>query len=234
MKLTRAAHNLAAETPSFPASGIVPCWASDDGRVALYNNDCLEVLPHLAGVDAVITDPPYGISADKANAHSSIRDCAKWPESEWDKARPSVEILRMLPDIAATVAIWGGNFFADCLPASSGWLIWRKPQAETGFSMADAELCWTSSPIACRMKTIRRRDGNLHPTQKPVEVMAWTMAAIKVAIGATVLDCFMGSGTTGIACIRSGRKFIGIEKDPVYFEIAKERIKNEMRQGRLF
>ena len=215
-------------------SSEAPCWASDDGTVTLYHADCLDVLPLLSGIDAVITDPPYGISADKGKAHSSIRDSAKWPESEWDKNRPPDEILRLLPTISMKVAIWGGNYFADCLPPSSGWLVWRKPQAETGFSMADAELCWTSEPISCRMQTIKRRDGNLHPTQKPVQVITWTMIATKVPQGATVLDPFMGSGTTGIACIRSGRKFIGIEKDAKYFEIAKERIRKELQVGRLF
>jgi len=223
------------ETPqTSSASAVMPCWANDDGSIQLYNSDCLDVLPFLYGVDAVITDPPYGISADKKKAHSSIRDNEKWIESEWNKERPSDRTLRLLPIFSQKTAIWGGNYFADCFPPCSGWLVWRKPQAETGFSMADAELCWTSEEFSCRMKTSNRRDGNLHPTQKPVSIILWTMEQVKVNQGATVLDPFMGSGTTGIACIRSGRKFIGIEKDEKYFEIAKKRIQKELQQGRLW
>jgi DNA modification methylase len=199
--------------------------------VTIIHGDCRDVLP--VECDAVVTDPPYGIEADKANAHSSIRDNAAWPASEWDKQRPDDETLHKLPTLALLVAVWGGNYFADCFPASGGWLIWRKPEAETGFSLADAELCWTSQKFAARMKTMQRRDGNDHPTQKPVAVMAWTMDALKVPDGATVLDPYMGSGTTGIACIRTGRKFIGIEKDARYFEVARDRLEKELRQGLL-
>ena len=209
----------------------VSCYASSCGRVTLYLGDW-ETLPSIP-CDAVVTDPPYGIEADKAKAHSSIRDNDAWPESEWDKQRPADETLRKLPKLAALVAVWGGNYFADCLPASGGWLIWRKPQAETGFSLADAELCWTSRNFAARMKTIPRRDGNDHPTQKPVMAMVWTMDALKVPSGATVFDPYMGSGTTGIACIRTGRRFIGVERDPTHYANAVERIRREI-EGDLF
>lgn len=84
------------------------------------------------------------------------------------------------------------------------------------------------------MKTMPRRDGNDHPTQKPVLAMAWTMDAMKVPSGAVVFDPYMGSGTTGIACIRTGRRFVGIEKDPTHYATAVERIKNELAQGDLF
>jgi hypothetical protein len=173
------------------------------------------------------------MSADKDNAHSSIRDNARWPESEWDKQRPPDEALRLLPTLAEIVAIWGGNYFADCLPPSGGWLVWRKPEAETGFSLADAELCWTNQDFAARMKTMPRRDGNEHPTQKTVLVMAWTMNQLKVPEGATVLDPYMGSGTTGIACLRTNRNFIGIEKDPEHFKTACARLERECNQGAL-
>ena len=203
------------------------------GNATLYCGDCMEVLPTLDKVDAVITDPPYGIGADKANAHSSIRDDPSWRDTGWDNHRPSDSLLRVLPGLAGTVAIWGGNYFADCLPPSSGWLIWRKPEAETGFSLADAEMCWTSKPFAARMKTIPRRDGNLHPTQKPGAVMSWTMTHLKVPEYGTVLAPVMGSGPTGVACINLDRKFIGIEIDPHYFDIACERIHRAQQQLKL-
>jgi len=201
------------------------------GNATLYLGDCLEILPTLPKVDAVITDPPYGIDANKAGAHSSIRDNVAWPVGDWDKRRPSLEAFAAVLAAAPNVAIWGGNYFADLLPASSGWLCWRKPEAETGFSLADIELCWTSEPFAARCKTYARRDGNEHPTQKPVEIMQWTMRFVP---GETILDPFMGSGTTGVACMNLGRKFIGIEIEPRYFQIACERIENAQRQARMF
>ena len=213
------------------------CQIWESGPVTLYHGDCRHIIPLLPIADAVITDPPYGLQANKANAHSHIRDNDKWAAGNWDNKRPDEVLLRKLPLLAPRVAIWGGNYFADCLPASGGWLIWRKPEAETGFSLADAELCWTSLNFAPRMKTFARRDGrdgNLHPTQKPVALMAWTMDRVGLPEGTTVLDPFTGSGTTAIACIRTGRRFIGIEKDAAYFEVVKARIESELSQGRLF
>jgi DNA modification methylase len=196
----------------------------------LYLGDCREVLPTLGKVDAVVTDPPYGIGADKKNAHSSIRDNMAWEKTTWDESRPDADIFKTIASYPRA-AIWGGNYFADLLPASSGWLVWRKPQAETGFSLADVEMCWTSEPFAARTLTLPRRDGNLHPTQKPVEVMQWTLGFIK---GETILDPFMGSGTTGVACAKLGRKFIGIEIDEGYFDIACRRIEAAYKQPDLF
>ena len=201
------------------------------GDATLYLGDCMEILPTLGKVDAVITDPPYGINADKKGAHSSIRDNPNWSDGGWDSERPAPDVFAAILGAGTEVAIWGGNYFADQLPASGAWLIWRKPEAETGFSMSDAELCWTNGAFAARMKTFPRRDGNQHPTQKPVAVMGWTLDYLK---GAVVLDPFMGSGSTGVAAVALGRKFIGIEREPKYFEIACKRIEQAYNQRPLF
>jgi len=201
-----------------------------DGRVMLYRGDCREILPTLGKVDACVTDPPYGIQAAKKKAHSSIRDNPGWENQAWDDVRPEESILRALGGFPES-AIWGGNYFADLLPASPAWLVWRKPQAETGFSLADVELCWTNKAFAARTLTHQRRDGQDHPTQKPVEVMRWTLSFIR---GETILDPFMGSGTTGVAAVKLGRKFIGIEIDPRYFDIACRRIEDAARQPDMF
>ena len=200
------------------------------GNATLYLGDCREILPTLPKVDAVITDPPYGIQADKGKAHSSIRDNDAWGRDGWDDARPPAELFALILAAGPRLAIWGGNYFADMLPASSGWLCWRKPEAETGFSLADIELCWTNMAFAARTKTLPRRDGNEHPTQKPVALMEWTAGFVP---GKLVLDPFMGSGTTGVACMNLGRAFIGIEREPKYFDIACRRIEDAQRQGRL-
>lgn len=198
--------------------------------VELWLGDCLEVLPTLGRFDAVVTDPPYGIGAAKGKAHSSIRDNNAWQASDWDNSRPDEELIRSLGRYPEA-AIWGGNYFADLLPASSGWLVWRKPEAETGFSLADVELCWTNIAFAARTKTASRRDGNHHPTQKPVDVMLWTIGFTK---GCSILDPFMGSGTTGVAAVKLGRRFTGIEIDPGYFDIARRRIEAALKQPDMF
>ena len=201
------------------------------GSATLYLGDCLEILPTLPKVDAVITDPPYGIGMAKKKAHSSIAQNDKWPDLKWDNERPPPEAFDLILRAATNVATWGGNYFADLLPASAAWLSWRKPEAETGFSLADIELCWTNMAFAARCKTYARRDGNDHPTQKPLAIMTWTLNFVP---GKSVLDPFMGSGTTGVAASNLGRTFIGIEVHEPYFNIACERIENAQRQERLF
>jgi site-specific DNA-methyltransferase (adenine-specific) len=201
------------------------------GRATLYLGDCREVLPALGKVDAVVTDPPYGIGMAKKKAHSSIAQNGKWPELKWDDKRPDPSIFAAILGQADHIAIWGGNYFADLLPASPAWLSWRKPEAETGFSLADIELCWTNLQFAARCRTYARRDGNDHPTQKPVSIMLWTLDFVP---GALVVDPFMGSGTTGVAAVQMQRDFIGIEREPAYFDIACRRIEDAQRQGSLF
>jgi site-specific DNA-methyltransferase (adenine-specific) len=200
------------------------------GDAILYQGDCYTILPTLPPVDAVITDPPYGIGAAKGKAHSSIRDNPDWDEKSWDDSPPSAAIMDLAISKGGCAFVWGGNYFS--LPPSSGWLVWRKPEAETGFSLADVELCWTNLDFAARCKTLPRRDGNQHPTQKPVLLMEWCIK--QAGDPKTVLDPFMGSGTTGVACANLGRSFIGIEADPRYFDIACERITAAQAQGRLF
>lgn len=200
------------------------------GEHRLILGDCREVKWGLGPEHAVVTDPPYGIGAAKKNAHSSIRDNDAWVNADWDDGRPSASIFRRML-LAPEVAIWGGNYFADLLPASSAWLAWIKPEADTGFSLADMELCWTNLGFAARTKRLPRRDGNEHPTQKPVSVMAWTLSFVR---SAEIFDPFMGSGTTGVACVQLGRQFTGIEADERYFDIACRRIEEAYRQPRLF
>ena len=207
-----------------------PDWQTDDGAIQLFCGDCLDILPTLGKVDCVVTDPPYGIQADKAKSHSSIRDNGKWGGMGWDESRPSKLAFDLILT-ADEVALWGGNYFADLLPPSPAWLAWIKPEAETGFSLADMELCWTNKKFAARTKRLPRRDGNLHPTQKPVAVIEWTLSFIE---SQSILDPFMGSGTTGVACVRLGRRFIGIERERKYFDIAVKRITDELNRTRLF
>ncbi len=212
------------------------------GDATLYLGDCREILPLLpkhvpesrfgnTQKMAVLTDPPYGIASvwkggkghgwGKARLEGGLRN-------EWDESAPSAETLNVILAAGEECVIWGGNYF-DLKP-SRGWFVWNKP--ERGFSLAEAELAWTNRDTVIRVFDGPRSDpGREHPTQKPLALMLWCVEQLKAR---TILDPFMGSGTTGVACAKLGRKFIGIELEPKYFDIACKRIDDAYRQPRLF
>lgn len=197
--------------------------------VSIINADCRAVLP--LACDAVVTDPPYGIGKDAATRRpSNYQRMAGMTPRDWDNEAPDVAFLLAL---AECVVIWGGNYYG--LPPTRGWLSWFKPDAPP--SMASLELCWTSRDMNARQisHSIAATNGERvgHPTQKPVRVMVWCMEQARVPEGALVLDPFAGSGSTGVACIRTGRRFIGIERNPAHFATMRTRLENELRQGLL-
>lgn len=204
------------------------------GNATLYLGDCLEVLPTLPKVDAMITDPPYGIGF-AAQPTMYQRKAGHGPAA-WDNRAPSVNVLRKFVALARVAAIWGGNYFG--LPPSRGWLGWVKPDSVP--SMADFELAWTSEDRNAKVfhKSVKssalEKDmvRGFHPTQKPVSLMEWT--ASEIGVKGEILDPYMGSGTTGVAAVRMGLPFIGCEMDPKYFETACRRIEEAQKQTDLF
>lgn len=203
-----------------------PYYGPEDG-ITIYHGDCREILPQLPKVDLVLTDPPYGIGADKANAHSSIRDNEKWPDMKWD-VRPSSFLIQLALNKGKNQIIWGGNYFS--LFPSRCWLVWNKP--ERNFSLADAELAWTNFDAAVRVFDYPRSDGErAHPTQKPLALMKWCIQQCRYDdLPQTVLDPFMGSGTTLRAAKDLGRKATGIEIEEKYCEIAAKRLAQKVLQ----
>jgi DNA modification methylase len=203
------------------------------GDATLYHGDCMDVMPLLDGIDSVITDPPYGIGEHGGACRTrGAPGYAKHENLGWDNQRPSVVVFDEMRRLSERVVIWGGNYFADLLPPSMGWLYWRKLM---GGDFSDGELAWTSKQMALREFTrCPKGMDKTHPCEKPVDLMAWCIAKMGVPEGATVCDPFMGSGTTGVACANLGRKFIGIEAQRKYFDIACERIAAAYAQGRLF
>ena len=197
--------------------------------ITIYHGDCREILPDLPKVDLVLTDPPYGIGCSgRVNNQGA---------AAWDAERADVAWLL---DIAQSLCIWGGNYFADNLPASESWLIWLKRPA--GFdndprTYAPLEMAWTDYGGKPRVKTHvwdgGKRAGEkgnrtfCHPAQKPIEVMRWciVLAPDEPRI---ILDPFMGSGTTLRAAKDLGRKAIGIELEEKYCEIAAKRLQQEV------
>jgi DNA modification methylase len=198
-----------------------------DALVTIYNADCRQVLPFLPKFDLLLTDPPYGIGADKHEGPAE-HGWKQWNSSGWDKEKPPAWLLEMIREAAKEAIVWGGNYYS--LPPSMGWLVWDKGQRD--FSLADAELAWTSRQKAVRCFDYSRaammKEGRVHPTQKPSALMKWCLGLVPEA--QTVLDPFAGSGTTGVACKLEGRKATLIEISEEYCEKAAKRLS----QGVLF
>ncbi len=200
------------------------------GDCRLIRGDCLEVMPTLGKFDAVVTDPPYGIGAGTGIGKVTKQGSDFRGREQWDDAAPDVLWIAAL---GCPAIVWGGNYFG--LPASSGFLVWDKIQPEK-FSLAMAELAWTNVKTPAkiwRWKSMSINGGaKAHPTQKPLALMEWCIGFLPDAV--TILDPFMGSGTTGVACVKLGRKFTGIELDARYFDIACKRIEEAYRQPDMF
>ena len=195
------------------------------GDATLYLGDCLDILPALGKVDAILTDPPYGIGINKSNRLSVSRGFGgqTWDESPAD--------LSWLVPMGVPSIVWGGNYFD--LPPTRCVLAWDKNNA--GRDFADFEMAWTNLDMVARRIVFRPMNmdgGKVHPTQKPITVMKWCLDFLPDA--ETILDPFCGSGSTGVACAKLGRKFIGIELDETYFDIACDRIQKAYDEPDLF
>jgi site-specific DNA-methyltransferase (adenine-specific) len=215
------------------------------GGQRLILGDCLAVMPLLGKVDAVVTDPPYGINfVHGGNDNSGIGKGAYATKFAGVKIAGDAGPFDPSPILSMSECciVWGANHFADKMPSTASWLIWDK-RAASGHTndFADCEIAWANYGGVARifrhhwdgmMKASERGQPRVHPTQKPVAVMEWCLRLIPNA--ETILDPFMGSGTTLVACQRMGRNGIGIEIDPDYFDIACKRVDEATRQPGLF
>ncbi len=193
----------------------------------LYLGDCLDIMRGMPdkSVDAVITDPPYGI-----NSHN-MRSCVAFMDVSWDSKPASDFAINECLRVSKNQIIFGGNYFN--LPPTRCFLIWDKGGRIYGRSWAECEMAWTNYDQVARIYKTDIREDKEHPTQKPIALMKWIINNYTQP-GSTILDPFMGSGTTGVACAQTGRNFIGIEIDPGYFEIAQRRIHDAEQQPLLF
>ena len=197
------------------------------GNATLYVGDCAEILPTLGQFDAVVTDPPYGIGITKSNRLSKSRG---FEDTGWDNKPPSKQLIDFVVSKGNQAILWGGNYFD--LPPTRCILAWDKQNE--GRDFADLEMAWTNLDKVARI--FRKRPMNMdfgkeHPTQKPVALMQWCIDKVD---GITILDPFMGSGSTGVACAKMGKTFVGIEKDSNYFDIACKRIESAYAQPDMF
>jgi DNA modification methylase len=218
------------------------------GLATLYLGDCRDIAASLERPAAVITDPPYGM---KANT-----DYTRFSRKGTPRGK-GVAHLRVLGDDEPfdpswmlhfdRVVIWGMNNFPASLVAGAA-LIWdKRNDGAEGTFLSDAEVAWLKGKRGCYIfrcvftGSSRALDAGFgpyemsaHPTQKPVSLMRWCIQQAKVPDGGTILDPYMGSGSTGVAAVQMRHPFIGIEMEPKYFDIACRRIEEAQRQGDLF
>jgi DNA modification methylase len=199
--------------------------------ITIYHGDCLDVSPSLGCFDLLLTDPPYGIG-EGTGRHLS-RNRVPGPDyfaADWDFGTQD-ERVDCVREQCKYQIIFGGNYYE--LPPSSCWLVWDKDN--TG-DFADCELAWTNLRKAVRKITYRwngmlqqpgrPKEKRQHPTQKPEPVMVWALQHAPPDVR-TVLDPFMGSGTTLVAAKRLGKSAVGIELDERYCEMAAQRLQQE-------
>jgi site-specific DNA-methyltransferase (adenine-specific) len=194
--------------------------------------DCLELMKKLPdkSVDLILTDPPYGKKADRGtNGFGSAKN--RRYAGGWDGKIPEKEYFSEMFRVAKNVVIFGGNYFCHLLPPSAGWIFWdKKGDIKFQNPFADGELIYTSFKGPLKKIVFKQqgfitdsKDVRYHPTQKPSELVVQIIEKYSNP-GDLVLDPFLGSGTTAVAAIRTGRRYIGFELDPNYFEIAQKRI----------
>jgi DNA modification methylase len=202
--------------------------------ITIYHGDCGDILPHLEPVDLVLTDPPYGIKMSEGfegfGGFGEPIARRQYPDV-WDNDRPEPETMKAVISICRAALIFGGNFFADILPRSTHWVVWDKLNTMPTFG--DCELIWTNigrksvKKITCQYNGLLGKEvTRYHPTQKPLKLLEQLIT--NYSLGDTILDPFMGSGTTLVAAKQLGRKAIGIEIEEKYCEIAVKRLAQEV------
>jgi hypothetical protein len=217
------------DVPVDPVTRVGDVWIIGKHRLMCGDSESTDAIDKLlAGAvpNAVITDPPYGIGIDgqKKSVTKNPKHNRKHHEHKgWDSQRPDASIFSYLVALGVPTVIWGGNYFADLLPATRGWLYWSKGQ--DGLSMSDGELAWTTEDKPLRSKTVNRGAlrGSVHPTQKPVEVIEFSADYLKVPQKGAILDLFSGSGTLCIVCEKTDRRAFMMERDAGYCDVIVKR-----------
>jgi len=208
-------------------------------NITIINADCREI--GTVACDAIITDPPYGMAhpcnfAERKRGNLAL--CNDWPDVAGDAEPfdPSWIIAMNKPTV-----LWGGNWFANQLPPTSGWLVWDKERPDE-LDQATCELAWTNCIKGVRryrhlwngMMKATERGESYHPTQKPVALFSWTLALRWLSDIKAVFDPYMGSSPCGVACVRAGIRYVGVEINKVHFDTARMRLENELSQCNLF
>lgn len=205
----------------------------EHGGITIYHGDCREIASGLDFGGLVLTDPPYGIDHPtdyKSRGRAGLAPCHDYPKVHGDKEPFDPTWLLT---IGSARILWGGNWYADKLPAMGGWLVWDKERPDD-LDQATCELAWTDCVKGVRRlrwlwNGAIRRGGEalVHPTQKPAALMRWCLSFPWTDHG-SILDPYMGSGPTLVAAKDMGRKAIGIEIEERYCAIAAQRLEQEV------
>jgi site-specific DNA-methyltransferase (adenine-specific) len=223
-------------------------WTSPDGRIRLINADCLDVRSSLPAVDAIVSDPPYGMGwntdSTRYSGKGHLEGRYGQGRDNWGTIAADDKPFDPAPWLDyPRVVLWGWNHYAARLPAGTT-LIWLKKGDELfGTFLSDAELAWMKG--GCGVYAYRKnfpppsrmheaKGPCAHPTQKPIGLMKWCIEKCKTPADGLVFDPYAGSFTTAIACIRTGRRFVGCEIEPKYFQTGLERVKAEYARTVLF
>jgi len=199
--------------------------------ITIYHGDCREILPHVKA-DCVVTDPPYGIG-ERTDRLSKGRSVLAW-NRDYPPVHGDDAPFDPTPWLAWPAILWGANHYASRLPDSATWLVWDKRDGNPSNDNADCEMAWSNVGGPARLfshhwqgmiRASERREPRQHPTQKPVALMRWCLGFVP---DGTILDPFMGSGTTLVAAKLEGRRAIGIEIEERYCEIAAKRLAQEV------
>jgi site-specific DNA-methyltransferase (adenine-specific) len=207
-----------------------------DGLVTIYCGDWRSVAPTLAGVDLVLTDPPYGVKLNtsyKASQRGVLAGANDYPPIAGDDKPFDPSPFVNYPG----VVLWGANYYADKLPPRGSWLVWDKRDGSGFNDQADAELAWVSGVTGTvprlfahrwngMIKASEKDQRRMHPSQKPVALMSWCLSFFPDA--RLVFDPFMGSGPVARACKERGIRYIGCEIVREYCERAAERCSQEV------
>lgn len=200
----------------------------------IIQGDCRKILNGFPDEIIIITDPPYGISLEtdyKGNQRSNLAECGSFPPIFGDSEPfdPS-HLLRF-----KTVVLFGGNYYADKLPARGGWLVWDKRDGMNKNDQADCELAWTNRNKAARLfrhrwngmiKASEQGQRRVHPTQKPVALFRWIISVLELPEDCLIVDPYLGSGACGVAAVEMGYNFVGIEHEAEYCHISQKRIRS--------
>ena len=223
-------------------------------RITITNEDNMELMARYPDkyFDLAIVDPPYGIGFDGnttanggiAGRRNGFTNKQHHEKKGWDADRPTNEYFAELKRVSKNQIIWGGNYFADLLPAKKGWIFWdKKITNANNTNFSDGELAWTSFDCILRRFTYDwigfgylnnpQKEKKIHPTQKPIKLYEWLLMNYAQK-GDKILDTHLGSGSIAIACHDYGFELTACELDKEYYEKAIQRIKNHVSQLKLF
>ena len=207
------------------------------GGATLYCGDCLEIMPTLSGIRAIVADPPYGLAyrhSGKGAVVAGRKSLRRHSEMIVGDAQPFDPTPWLAYD---KVVLFGANHYADRLPPSAGWLVWDKKDMMASNTFSDAELAWTKG-MGNSVRRFRylwngvcqageKGQKRVHPNQKPIALMEWVLGLCRLGPTDIVADPYLGAGATGLAAVRLGIPFVGVEIERRHFDTACKRIERE-------